>query len=88
MGDIHIPDSAVADYNAMQDRAAEYNALSTHSKVLIELERDPKLMSSCLSSIGESLDINLIIGLHRIGHDARIATLLVDALYKELEAKV
>jgi len=88
MGDIHIPDSAVADYNAMQDRAAEFNALSTHSKVLIELERDPKLMSSCISSIGESLDINLIIGLHRIGHDTRIATLLVDALYKELEAKV
>ena len=88
MGDIHIPDSAVADYNAMQDRAAEFNALSTHSKVLIELERDPKLMSSCISSIGESLDINLIIGLHRIGHDTRIATLLVDALYKELEANV
>ena len=88
MGDIHIPDSAVADYNAMQDRAAEYNALSTHSKVLIELERDPKLMADCLSSISESLDINLIIGLHRIGHDARIATLLVDALYKELEANV
>ena len=78
MGDIHIPDSAVADYNA----------LSTHSKVLIELERDPKLMADCLSSIGESLDINLIIGLHRIGHDTRIATLLVDALYKELEANV
>jgi len=88
MGDIHIPDSAVADYNAMQDRAAEFNALSTHSKVLIELERDPKLMADCLSSIGESLDINLIIGLHRIGHDTRIATLLVDALYKELEANV
>jgi len=88
MGDIHIPDSAVADYNRMERRAAEYNALSTHSKVLIELERDPKLMSSCLSSIGESLDINLIIGLHRIGHDVRIATLLVDALYKELEANV
>jgi len=88
MGDIHIPDSAVADYNAMQDRAAEYSALSTHSKVLIELERDPKLMSSCISSIGESLDVNEIIGLHRIGHDARIATLLVDALYKELEASV
>ena len=88
MGDIHIPDSAVADYKAFQDRAAEYNALSTHSKVLIELERDPKLMADCLSSIGESLDINLIIGLHRIGHDTRIATLLVDALYKELEANV
>ena len=88
MGDIHIPDSAVADYNRMEDRAAEFNALSTHSKVLIELERDPKLMSSCISSIGESLDINLIIGLHRIGHDTRIATLLVDALYKELEANV
>jgi len=88
MGDIHIPDSAVAGYNAMQDRAAEYNALSTHSKVLIELERDPKLMADCLSSISESLDINLIIGLHRIGHDARIGALLTDALYKELEANV
>jgi len=88
MGDIHIPDSAVADYNRMEDRATEYNALSTHSKVLIELERDPKLMADCLSSIGESLDINLIIGLHRVGHDARIGQLLTDALYKELEAKV
>ena len=86
--DPSIPESAVADYNAMHDRAAEYNALSTHSKVLIELERDPKLMADCLSSIGESLDINLIIGLHRIGHDARIGALLTDALYKELEAKV
>ena len=88
MGDIHIPDSAVADYNAMQDRAAEYNALSTHSKVLIELERDPKLMADCLSLIGESLDVNEIIGLHLIDHKDRIATLLVNALYKELEAKV
>ena len=52
------------------------------------LERDPRLMADCLSSIGESLDINLIIGLHRIGHDARIGALLTDALYKELEAKV
>ena len=56
--------------------------------MLIELERDPKLMADCLSSIGESLDINLIIGLHRIGHDARIGQLLTDALYKELEANV
>ena len=86
--DPSIPESAVADTNAMQDRAAEYNALSTHSKVLIELERDPRLMTDCLSSIGESLDIDLIIGLHRIGHDARIGQLLTDALYKELEAKV
>ena len=83
-----IPDIYSTDYELMQQSAAEYNALSTHSKVLIELERDPKLMASCISSIGESLDINLIIGLHRIGHDARIATLLVDALYRELEASV
>ena len=88
MGDIHIPDSAVADYNAMQDRAAEFNALSTHSKVLIELERDPKLMADCLSSIGESLDVNEIIGLYRIGHIARIGHLLTKAFYKELEANV
>ena len=84
----NIPESAKEADNFIQDRASEYNALSTHSKVLIELERDPRLMADCLSSIGESLDINLIIGLHRIGHDTRIGQLLTDALYKELEAKV
>jgi len=88
MGDIHIPDSAVADYNRMEHRAAEYSALSTHSRILLKLESDPSYITDCILTIGESLDANRIAGLYVIGDEKRIGEMLKDALFNELNSGV